>query len=561
VPDEVIVLVSHPDDLVRHGADLAGAFGPVAAALAPRRAIEEAVLAAAGAPLARAAEHTVPAGDSGRAFGGLRGRIALGALGALLLLLLLNVPGALILSLTAIALLALVLGTGLKGAAALAALRATPPPPAPVTLARRPVVSIMVALYRECGIAPRLVRRLERLDYPRELLDVVLVTEADDTATRAALLAAGLPPWMRIATVPAGRLQTKPRALNFALNLCRGSVIGVYDAEDAPAPDQISFVVQRFAELPAQVACLQGVLDFYNPRANWMARAFTLEYAAWFRMVLPGIARLGLPVPLGGTTLFFRREALERLGAWDAWNVTEDADLGIRLARRGYRTAVIPTVTGEEANCRPWPWVRQRSRWIKGYMMTWAVHMRRPRALWRELGAREFLGFQVMFLGAIVQFLLAPLLWSFWLVTLGAGHPVAAALPGWGLPAAVGLFLMAEAVTLAVGWAALRRSGHRLSPLWLLTLHAYYPLATVAAWKAAWEMVVRPFYWDKTAHGVAEGAVARAVPPARAPEARARALDTARRLHPLLLPAGPRARPPPLLRRAAPPRAPPSAAP
>ena len=346
------------------------------------------------------------------------------------------------------------------------------------------------------------MRRLSRLDYPRDRLDVLLAVEADDTLTRDALAAADLPPWMRIIVMPDGQVRTKPRALNIALDHCRGSLIGIYDAEDAPDPDQIRKVVDRFHSRGPEVACLQGMLDYYNPRTNWMSRCFTIEYAGWFRLMLPGIARMGLVVPLGGTTLFFRRQVLEDLGGWDAHNVTEDADLGIRLARHGYRTEVIETVTGEEANCRVLPWVRQRSRWIKGYMVTWAVHMRAPRLLWRQIGPRRFFGFQVMFLGSILQSLLAPLLWSFWIMALGLPHPLAAALPP-ALPGAlVTLFLLAEAVNISLGIIALRRSGHRLSPLWAFTLQAYFPLAAFAAYKGLWETLHRPFYWDKTHHGL-----------------------------------------------------------
>ncbi|MFL9503614.1 glycosyltransferase [Rhodopseudomonas palustris] len=201
-------------------------------------------------------------------------------------------------------------------------------------------------------------------------------------------------------------------------------------------------------------------------------------------------------------TPFFRRQVLEDLGGWDAHNVTEDADLGIRLARHGYRTEVIETVTGEEANCRVLPWVRQRSRWIKGYMVTWAVHMRAPRLLWRQIGPRRFFGFQVMFLGSILQSLLAPLLWSFWIMALGLPHPLAAALSPATLGALITLFLLAEAVNISLGIIALRRSGHRLSPLWAFTLQAYFPLAAFAAYKGLWETLRRPFYWDKTHHGL-----------------------------------------------------------
>ena len=185
--------------------------------------------------------------------------------------------------------------------------------------------------------------------------------------------------------------------MNYALDFCRGTIIGVWDAEDAPEPDQIEKVAARFNEAAPNVVCLQGMLDYYNARQNWISRCFTIEYATWWRVVLPGMARLGFVIPLGGTTLFFRRKALEKLGRWDAHNVTEDADLGVRLARHGYVTELIPTVTYEEANCRPWRWVRQRSRWLKGFMITYIVHMRDPAQLLRDLGFKRFMGLQMIF--------------------------------------------------------------------------------------------------------------------------------------------------------------------
>jgi cellulose synthase/poly-beta-1,6-N-acetylglucosamine synthase-like glycosyltransferase len=366
---------------------------------------------------------------------------------------------------------------------------------------RLPTVSVMVALFQEGNIAPRLIRRLDRLDYPRDLLDILLVVEEKDRLTREALAAVDLPPWMRIVVVPDGPLKTKPRALNFGLDLCRGSIIGVYDAEDAPEPSQIRKVVERFYQRGADVACLQGVLDFYNPHTNWLSRCFTIEYASWFRIILPGLQKLGLAIPLGGTTLFFRRVALEELGGWDAHNVTEDADLGMRLARHGYRAEILDTVTEEEANCRALPWIRQRSRWLKGYMMTWAVHMRDPALLWRQLGPRKFIGFQILFLCTLSQFLLAPVLWSFWLVPLGIPHPLAEALPPAVMMGLIGLYLLTEVINITMNIMGLRMTKHRMSLLWVPSLHFYFPLGALASYKAAWEMVTKPFYWDKTSHG------------------------------------------------------------
>lgn len=501
VGNRTVIATAHPEDFPRHKPRLEALFGPLLLALAPARQIEATLIDARGAALARLAETRVAAADSCRTYRAAALRRPALAFGLVLLVLVLLWPRAALLSATLFALLAGFSFTGLKVAAWLASLRRPPPESPEPLIARLPIVSVMVALYRESDIAPRLVKRLGALDYPRELLDVLLVVEAEDHMTRAALEAANLPGWMRMVLVPEGSVKTKPRALNFALDHCRGSLVGVYDAEDAPEPDQIRKIVRRFHARGPEVACLQGQLDFYNPGVNWISRCFTIEYAAWFRLLLPGIEKLGLAVPLGGTTLFFRRAVLESLGRWDAHNVTEDADLGMRLARRGYRTELIDTTTFEEANCRAGSWVKQRSRWIKGFMMTWITHMRDPGLLWQELGPRKFIGFQLLLAGSVLHALLAPVLWGLWLLPLGLAHPLASALPAGGLGVLWLSFMVIEALLIAFGIAGLRRTRHGLNPVWVLSMVVYYPLATLAAYKAAWEMLVEPFYWDKTAHG------------------------------------------------------------
>ncbi len=502
-----VIATARPEDFHRLCRNLPQELGPYAMVLAPERDIHAALLGRRQTALIRKAEARVRADESCRTRdAGRLSRLAFGAMG-LTAAGLMAAPTLVFALLFGWAVLTLVLGTGLKLAAFCAEMIAQKrlkrqiPAPSPA-IARLPIVSIMVPMFKERDIAARLVRRLSRLSYPRELLDILLVVEEEDATTRAALAAARLPRWMRVVTVPAGPIKTKPRALNFALSFCRGSIIGVYDAEDAPEPDQIHTVVRRFHERGPEVACLQGILDYYNPRTNWLSRCFTIEYAAWFRAMLPGLARLGLVVPLGGTTLFFRRAALEHLGGWDAHNVTEDADLGIRLARYGYRTELVATVTGEEANCRALPWVRQRSRWLKGYAMTWGVHMRNPVKLWRDLGAWRFFGFQVLFLGSLSQYLLAPVLWSFWAIALGFWHPIQAVLPPAALHLLGGAFIVTELVNIVVGLWAVRGREHRHLMAWVPTLHFYFPLGALAGWKAIYEVIVLPFYWDKTTHGV-----------------------------------------------------------
>ncbi len=510
-----VVATARPNDFARIRPELEAQFGTVLMALAAERDLHAALLDTRQSALNIRAETLVPERESCRMWDGDRlRRLGLWAVLPVLAMLVLapGLPLAVLLGWTA---LTLVAATGLKLAAAIAELRhrhrdgAAPPAAGPASIARLPVVSLMIPLFQECDIACRLVTRLGRLDYPKELLDVLLVVEEEDAMTRAALAGARLPRWMRLVVVPKGPLKTKPRALNFALNFCRGSLIGIYDAEDAPEAGQIHHVVRRFHARGPEVACLQGVLDFYNPASNWLARCFTIEYATWFRVLLPGLQRLGLAIPLGGTTLFFRREALEKLGGWDAHNVTEDADLGIRLARHGYRAELLATVTEEEANCRAWPWVRQRSRWLKGYAMTYGVHMRDPVLLWRQLGPWKFAGFQILFLCTLSQFLLAPLMWSFWLLALGLWHPLAAALPGPALTGLAVLFLSAEAVNIFAGLIAVNGPRHRFLRLWVPTLALYFPLGALAAYKALYELIAQPFYWDKTAHGLHDAAEAK----------------------------------------------------
>ncbi len=434
--------------------------------------------------------------------------------------------------LTGLALLVLLANTALKAAmlATLGRRGAQPDRPARHDLrdiTRLPRVSVLVPLHRESAIADTLVRRLSRLDYPRELLEVLLVTEAQDAVTAATLARTALPPWMRTVQVPRGSVTTKPRAMNYALDFCTGAIVGIYDAEDAPEPDQLALMVRQFAAAPPEVACLQGRLDFYNARSNWMARCFALEYATWFRFMLPGLRRLGLAIPLGGTTLFFRRETLDRLGAWDAHNVTEDADLGMRLARAGYRTDLLDSTTFEEATNRPGRWIRQRSRWLKGYAVTYAVHMRDPAALWRDLGPRGFAGFQLLFLGALGGFVLAPFLWGFWLLFLVGVHPWSGDVGPWAGAALMTLLAASAGIGVWTSFEALKGTARRGLAPWLATTWPYFALGTAAAVRALGEMVVCPFFWAKTMHGLSAPDAVPVLPPRGAATPAHRALPVA----------------------------------
>jgi hypothetical protein len=499
------IATARPEAFADLLADLPADFGAVRMLICSETQIHQAILSQRRASLIRKAEQGVPEHLSCRSRRSTS--LPLLLIAAALALGLFWQPGVVLAGLTLWAALSLLGQSVLKLLALRLSIRdANAPHPAPTEMqGPLPAISVMVPLFQEKDIANKLVGRLARIDYPRELTDILLVIEATDKITVDALASVSLPNWIRVIEVPPGSVRTKPRAMNYALSFCRGQVVGVWDAEDRPEPDQLYKVARRFDAAAPDVACLQGALDYYNPRSNWLARCFTIEYASWFRVLLPGVARLGLAVPLGGTTVFFRRDVLERVGAWDAWNVTEDADLGVRLARLGWRTEILDSTTDEEANCRALPWIKQRSRWLKGYAMTWAVHMRKPVALWRDLGPRAFLGFQIQFLGALSQYLLAPLLWSFWLLSLGFSHPLNLA-GSTTTSLLFGLFVASEAVSIAIGLWAVSGSKHRHLMPWVPSLHLYFPLGCLAGWKAIYEVIVKPFYWDKTAHGIFEDA-------------------------------------------------------
>jgi len=512
--DILLVGTTHPDDFDRLKACMGDKGRRMLPVLVEESQIRQHVSTLYGAELAENAATRVPAVQSCRIWGRpsrYRAPIAYSILIGLLATLVITPLWTISIGMI-IAFITLMMTTTLKLAAFIAQLsnmsqRTDKTPKDEKKSFPFPKVSVLVPLLKEKEITEKLIHRLSHLTYPKSLLDVVLVLEEHDTVTKATIARTKLPGWISVIEVPAvGTLTTKPRALNYALDFCRGSIIGVWDAEDAPQSDQIEKVVTRFHSAPENIACLQGVLDYYNPKENWLSRCFTIEYATWWRMVLPGIARLGLVIPLGGTTLFFRRSILEKLSGWDAHNVTEDADLGVRLARNGYVTELLPTVTYEEANCRTWPWVKQRSRWLKGFLITWIVHMREPLSLIRDLGFIRFLGVQTLLLATFLQFACAPLLWSFWVVLLGLQHPLATTL---GAPLSQFMawsFFCSGLINMVISMVAVSPKEHRHLMFYVLSLPFYFPLAAISSYKALKEMISEPFYWDKTQHGITEQA-------------------------------------------------------
>lgn len=366
-----------------------------------------------------------------------------------------------------------------------------------------PEYTVLVPLYRETEVLPALLKALAALDYPASKLDIKLIFDEDDPETLALARRLRPPGHFKFLVVPSGWPRTKPKALNYGLIQATGEYCVIYDAEDIPEPDQLKKAVIAFRKAPPDVVCLQARLSFYNRDQNALTRWFTAEYAQWFDLTLPGLHATGGVIPLGGTSNHFITEKVRELGAWDPYNVTEDADLGVRLARAGYRTAMFNSTTYEEANSELANWVRQRTRWLKGWMQTWLVHMRDPGRLFKDLGPWGFLSFQSVIGGTIFIALANPILWTLTTVWfIGRWAEIEALFPG---PAfyltAVSLYLgnFLFAYLYALG-AALR--GYHTAVRYGLLAPVYWFLLSVAAWRALFHLFIRPFHWEKTAHGL-----------------------------------------------------------
>ena len=369
--------------------------------------------------------------------------------------------------------------------------------------AELPVYTLLIPAYREPGMIEDLLAALDRLEYPRRLLDVKLLLEVDDPETLAAVRAAKRRRHIEIIRVPDGPPKTKPKACNVGLMRARGAFVTIYDAEDRPDPRQRRRVVAAFRTVPGRVVCLQAKLSYYNADQNLLTRWFTAEYALWFGQLLPGLIHDGAPVPLGGTSNHFRRDALMGLGGWDAFNVTEDADLGIRLHRVGLRTLVLESTTYEEANSDFVNWVKQRSRWYKGYLQTWLVHMRHPRRLWAELGPSGFLSFNLFVGGTPFLALANPIFWGLTAIWFTA-HPafVANLFPAPLYYAGMFCLAFGNAAFLYGTIVSAHLTGRQSLVYAALLSPLYWGMMSIAAIKALVQLVSIPSFWEKTTHGL-----------------------------------------------------------
>ncbi len=369
-----------------------------------------------------------------------------------------------------------------------------------------PQYTILCPLYHEAEVVPQFVQAMQALDYPADKLQILFLTEEDDVETRKAIAVMHLPQHFSIVTVPAGQPRTKPRACNFGLLQATGDYVVIYDAEDIPDPLQLKKAVLTFANHDSDLACVQAKLNYYNTNQNLLTRWFSVEYSLWFDLMLPGMQRAKLPLPLGGTSNHFRMEMLRRIGAWDPFNVTEDCDMGLRLARSGLKTIVLDSTTYEEANSQVKNWIRQRSRWIKGYLLTYLVYMRQPLYYLRQGRLHEFLSLQMVIGGKTAVVFVNPLMWLMLLIyilfrtlVVDVYHtffPTPILYMG-VLCLIFGNFFYAYSHLVG----CLKRGQYGLIK-WALFIPIYWGMMSIAASLALFQLIFKPHYWEKTKHGL-----------------------------------------------------------
>lgn len=368
-----------------------------------------------------------------------------------------------------------------------------------------PVYTILLPVYNEPSIVQNLIHGVGKLVYPKDKLETLLLVEEDDQATRDAVRELDMES-VRVVIVPHSQPKTKPKACNYGMSLpgLRGELVTIYDAEDIPDPLQLRKAVAAFRRLPQEVACLQARLGYFNERQNLLTRWFSLEYDQWFGLVLPTVEAAGCVVPLGGTSNHLKTAVWHEVGGWDEFNVTEDADLGVRLARNGYRTQVLDSTTLEEANSDVLNWIRQRSRWYKGYLQTMLVHLRHPRALRREIGTVPML--RLINMTGAVPFtgVVNLVLWALLALWINGRAPfIAMMFQPVPYYVCLSLFLVAGPASVYMSLMSISVLGK--PHLWWPALLApvYWFLQSVAALKAFYQLLFRPHFWEKTVHGLA----------------------------------------------------------
>lgn len=367
-------------------------------------------------------------------------------------------------------------------------------PNASISDADLPEYTIILPVYKEGKVLEKLFKSIRKLKYPKSKLDVIVAVEQFDRKTMSFLKNQNKDGLFRVVCVPDGAPKTKPKACSYALKFAKGEYVTIYDAEDRPESNQLLKAVKVFRESHKSVACLQAKLKCINFKESMISFLFSVEYMVWFGFFLKGLERLGAPIPLGGSSNHFRLDALKRVGGWDPYNVTEDADLGYRLYKCGYKVRMLDSLTREEAPEKLLSWTKQRSRWIKGHMQTYLVHIRDSYLFTKEGNAIGNISFHAFIIFPIICYFLQVIAIFIILTNREIISPSLIIFSGFNLV----LWIIASITFAVLAVQENEIKGRTL--LKTVFFPFYYLLHSISAIIALYELIFKTYHWSKTEH-------------------------------------------------------------
>lgn len=365
-----------------------------------------------------------------------------------------------------------------------------------INIEELPIYTILVPLYKELSKLRSIIKNISLINYPDSKLDVKIIIEDDDYLMIKEMALYNLPAYFHVILVPQSFPRTKPKALNYALEYSRGEYVVVYDAEDKPEPDQLLKALAMFKSLAPDFICLQAKLNFYNKNENVLTKMFNLEYSLWFEYILKGLSLLKLPTPLGGTSNHFKADILRKLGGWDAHNVTEDAEIGLRIYSQNYKVAILDSYTLEEAPNSLGNWLNQRSRWIKGFLQTFFVFIAQ-KDKYKKLTLLQMVTIYIFIGLSTYNFWCLPFIIFSIIINKNSIIDYV-----WLVNSIFSLLYLYGTVIYILK-NSLKFGKIKFQDLIALVLWAgYFILHTIASYKAVFEIIFCPFKWNKTKHGV-----------------------------------------------------------
>jgi cellulose synthase/poly-beta-1,6-N-acetylglucosamine synthase-like glycosyltransferase len=368
--------------------------------------------------------------------------------------------------------------------------------------AELPVITVLIPLYKEREIIPQLFRRISEFDYPVEKLDIIFILESTDQETISAFLTAQPPAHFKALLSPNVTPKTKPKALNVAFTKSKGEILVIFDAEILPDVDQLKKAYITFKQHP-EAKYLHGRMNVYNADFNWITHLYDAEFAYFYDYYLPGIVRMGVPIPLSGHSTYFRREVIEKVGGWDSYNIAEDCDIGIRIYRHGFKSGMmLDSFSWEQSTTTIPRWLRQRTRWEQGFIQTSLVHLRFPLLLKTELGSwRNFFWFLYLVPGNVILNILHIFHWGLfflWIFTHAAF--IEFLFPLSTIYFSMLTFIGGNYVLLMFHMLGLYSRRHYTGVKYALGSLVYWIMLGLATFRAAILFFFRPFSWDKTPH-------------------------------------------------------------